>query len=530
MSEGLRGLRRAGTRRQQGRARRWSLIFCALAVVGGMVAGGMIAMAHSAGGVHLTAAGDPNPNCTIIVPHRPLTARGLATPYQLTATNPADGPCNEANDGQTAFVQGAIINQATGQISVYNPLVIDSGTTPAVAPTPPTLPRRAIVALWFGYNGDTLTLSDAAHGRTLWRNSCVSGLGHGQDFSSFTQVAYCNAVEFFRSANHNIARGRLTVPPVGTATDGLPCLTTRSFALIDQDQSDNVTAEYLANSTGQTAQDTAANQQSITGSSVLFNGSDNGLLDFFMDPALGCSPWKVPDLANSGAMVTALPLDELQAAKYAGASAADPAALVPLNDPMTTLNGSFSTTKTNLYRAGADMPPLPAGQTPQQYCTDMEQIQGARLQQDVNLLIGAPSPDPGTGSNLFTFVSARLQGSFDNLNCASFGLTNDVSTTVDDNGVAVAACFLNQVSPLTPGAGNPTAGETVCPASTGSTASPTPTGTVSPTASPSASPTATRRHHRRRWTSPPASTPPASTSPASIPSASTATPTPTPSP
>src|ERR1700722_15490016 len=39
----------------------------------------------------------PNPNCTIIVPPDPLTATGLATPYQLTATDPAQGPCNEAN-------------------------------------------------------------------------------------------------------------------------------------------------------------------------------------------------------------------------------------------------------------------------------------------------------------------------------------------------------------------------------------------------------------------------------------------------
>src|SRR5579884_4042742 len=63
-----------------------------------------------------------NLNCTLIVPANPLTAKGLATPYQLTATNPKMGPCIETNPMQSAFVQGAIINPATGQIFVYNPL------------------------------------------------------------------------------------------------------------------------------------------------------------------------------------------------------------------------------------------------------------------------------------------------------------------------------------------------------------------------------------------------------------------------
>ena len=81
-----------------------------------------------------------NVNCTLIVPADPLTAEGLAAPYQLTATDPASGPCNEANTSQTAFVQGAVLDPATGKISVYNPLVIDAGTQPAVAPVVPVLP------------------------------------------------------------------------------------------------------------------------------------------------------------------------------------------------------------------------------------------------------------------------------------------------------------------------------------------------------------------------------------------------------
>src|SRR5213595_1914976 len=78
-----------------------------------------------------------NGDCTLIVPSQPLSAQGLATPYHLVSTDPANGPCNESNKAQAAFVQGAVINPATGQISIYNPLVIDQGTRPAAAPIVP---------------------------------------------------------------------------------------------------------------------------------------------------------------------------------------------------------------------------------------------------------------------------------------------------------------------------------------------------------------------------------------------------------
>jgi hypothetical protein len=504
------------------------------------------------------AAGAVNMNCTLIVPPNPLTAQGLATPYQLTATDPADGPCNEANTNQTAFVQGAVLNPATGQISVYDPLVIDQGSTPAVAPVVPQLPANGIVALWFGFNGGTLSLAGAdqvpgyqvptagspaavagspaavaaspavsagplpmtagsqfapwiasvpatasaspsaaasltqnpalmpsfpasgpapvnpgdfaaASGTAdpiLQQANCIAGEDINGKFSSFTQVAACNAVAFFNAANADINTGKLRVPAPGTGVDGLTCLTTRNFALIDQDQSDNVTTQYLAAGNGETAQDTAANRQLLTDAGTLANGSDNGLLDLFVDPALGCSPWKVPDLADNGAKTTALPLDELQSAAYEGLPSSGPAALVPLNDPMTLdNNGNFSTDKTNAYRSIVDMPPLPTGETPSQYCQDMEQIQGTRLQQDVNLLINKKSPLPLMADNLFTFMAMRLQQSFVNLNCVNFGMTNDVSTLTNGAGVVVAACFLHQVAPVTPGAGNPLAGVQVCPVS-----------------------------------------------------------------
>jgi hypothetical protein len=48
---------------------------------------------------------------------------------------------------------------------------------------------------------------------------------------------------------------------------------------------------------------------------------------------------------------------------------------------------------------------------------------------------------PAVGNNLFTFLANRLSMSFANLNCQNYGLTDTVTVTLDDNGVATAATF-----------------------------------------------------------------------------------------
>ena len=166
--------RRAHARRRRG-VGRWLtgysapvLSVVAIVVCAALVAAGLgvnhILTARSA------ADATANPNCTLIVPANPLTAKGLATPYQLTATDPAAGPCDESNDNQTAFVQGAVLNPRNGQVSIYDPLVVNAGTQPAVAPVVPRLPAGAVVAVWFGYNGNTLTLAGADQNLTVRRH------------------------------------------------------------------------------------------------------------------------------------------------------------------------------------------------------------------------------------------------------------------------------------------------------------------------------------------------------------------------
>jgi len=129
------------------------------------------------------------------------------------------------------------------------------------------------------------------------------------------------------------------------------------------------------------------------------------------DPAAsGCT--------HAGRPGTSQTLDELSAA----ASQRAPVALVPENDPMTMVNGAVSAPKTNLYRLGVGQPLVigmnnePFGDmeargqqadTPANFCANMINLQTAFIAASQERFSASPSPVPGTGSNLFTFMAAR---------------------------------------------------------------------------------------------------------------------------
>lgn len=380
-------------------------------------------------------AAEDNPNCTLTVPQNPLSAKGLATPYQLSATDPAQGPCHEGNVAQAAFVQGAVFDPTTGQISIYDPLVIDQGSTPAVAPVVPALPANAIVALWFGYNGDTLSLKGQQN--ALQQGKCVNGLP-GDPFGQF---AYCNAPAFFTAANQAIKQGKLKVPALGKGKDGLPCPTVRDFSIVDQDQSDNVTTTYLVTGDGKVAQMNTANTQQLQGAQAINNASDNRLVSIALDNALGCKSWMAPNLEDPGQMSTALPLNELFAAKRQGA----PIALIPNGDPMVLHNGKPNMQKLNLYRVGVDQASIKQASqaSTRLYCTNLLAMTPQRMLTDSRVTIRQPSPDTGAANNLFTFLAQRFNTTWDadgGLNCR--GLLNTespIQVKTDANGVAINA-------------------------------------------------------------------------------------------
>ncbi len=390
-------------------------------------------------------------NCTITVPANPLSARGLATPWQL-----GDG-CSEATFGtEGAFVEATILSPA-GALQVYNPLVVTAGTTPAAAPAAPTIARGSQVIIDVGFNGTNLVLE----GRGARQGNCVDALGQ----SVIGQVSACNAVGFYRMANAEIARGTLHVPATGTGNDGQPCLTTRNFALIDQDQSDNVVSQYLLNGNGQTAQNTAANKAAMATSTLITNGSDDALLSDFVDPATGCTPFTATDSTNPAGTASSQALNELSAMVNQKGTIA----VVPPNDEMTLVGGAFSIAKTNVYRSLVDQPLLPANTNATQvaaaYCQNMVNIAPARNQLDATAEAAFGTPVAAVGSSLATFMGNRLLMSFTNLGCNNFALTNPVTATLDGNQVATAVAY------------NVAQQKAVIQAAAGATASPTAGGT-----------------------------------------------------
>ncbi len=413
-------------------------------------------------------------DCTLTVPANPLTAQGLATPWQL-----GDG-CSWANGGtEGAFVEATIL-APNGQVQVYDPLVVTQGTTPAVAPTAPTIAAGSQVIISAGFNGNALALT----GFGATQGKCIDALGN----SIINQTPQCNAAAFYQLANQEIANGTLTVPPTGTGKDGQPCETTTSFPLIDQDQSDNVDASYLFNpNTGQTAQKTAANVASMAGATDENNGSDDGLLDAFVNPALGCTPFTATNTTAAAGTSSSQALNALSARQNQPATPA----LLPVNDPQLLVGGNFSIAKTNVYRAETDQPLLAANtntaQNASTYCQNMVNLQTPVLKLDAPLEQGT-SPVPALGNTLANFLAARENASFTNLNCQNFGLTNPVTLTLDGNGVAIGATYNTATQTANANGGTaaaPSASASTCP-SASAVASASPSASVTAAASASA--------------------------------------------
>ncbi len=329
--------------------------------------------------------------CKLVVPPAPLTSVGLATPWRLQA------PCHESDPGSAVFVQGTIFDPATKALTTYSPLVIDQGTVPAIVPVPPILPAHAIVGIWGGSNGDRTTLVDAPE-------QCVNG----RDGRVFGQVFFCNAHAFFTS----VSAAGVVPPHLGTGADGQTCPTVRSFRIVDQDQSDNVQTTYLATPDGRTAQNTAANRVLLPGASVMKNPSDNRVLSDFIDPALGCTSWMIPDIADNGTPEPTQATNELQAAAYQ-----ENQALIPDGDPMV---GPNDLDMLNAYREGVDQHPVDSlsDASTARYCTGIRDKQPQFLERNRVRFAAWPSPIPSY-PNLYAFMEGRLTATYSLLGCTA---------------------------------------------------------------------------------------------------------------
>jgi len=404
-------------------------------------------------------------NCILAVPANPLSAQGLATPYLLS------GSCDQTNSDLAVFAEATILRPSTGQVFLYTPLVVNAANpTPAKAPVVPPLQAGDVVGIWFGSNADTVSFIDqqipsgggggggrrpgggGGGGTTasggIAAGNCIDGFSNSPR-GIFGQVAFCNAVQFFAAANQAIQAGRLRVPAIGTSRTGQMCPTTRSFSVVDQDQSDNVLSSYLVVPFANTkliAQGTATNAALFPNATEEDNGSDNRLLGDFILPALGCAVWKVTDLADPSGRTqrTSQAMNELQAAAYQQA----PTALIPALDPMVlTTSGTPDLVKLNMFRAGVNQPTAAnLGQADTAaYCLNYKNSGLPDILAQRQFTNVYASPDSGVGSNLFTFLAARFAATWDNLTCRQLtGIANPVVPVVNSAGVCTGARFNGQ--------------------------------------------------------------------------------------
>ncbi|KAG0332947.1 hypothetical protein BG000_009602 [Podila horticola] len=366
------------------------------------------------------AKSDPGA-CVLKVPQDPLSAKGLATPYILKKGN-----CDQTIANQQVFVEATVFDPATGTFGVYQPLVINEGSVPAIKPVVPNIPKGAIVGLWFGANANSVTLE---------------GLSSTDIFGQF---AYCNAEPFWNAVNKSVKNGRTTIPPLGNDVHGQPCPTTRFFGIIDQDQSDNVLTTYLEKGT-RFAQATKRNRKALKNFVEIANGSDNALVADLIDPSIGCTPFKAPSLMERNVLLGSMALNELQASLQA-----PPVALVPASDPMVLSNGKPSIRKINAYRKGVNQPTISCLKQASTtvYCQNYNKIAPNYIQGIKQQLVGQPSPDPAAATNLFTFMGQRYAASWTNLGCDKLlGFTSAITVTTDKNGVAIAVHF-HQSKPI----------------------------------------------------------------------------------
>jgi hypothetical protein len=401
------------------------------------------------------AAGmESNTTCDIIVPANPLSAQGLATPYQLTSPNgttPVQSGCEMSNGAKLgAFVQATILDPATGALSVYEPLVITKGTrpdTPDMKLDPPVIPADAVVTIDFGFNGTDLVQVGATPA-TLADAHCVSG----QEGSPFGQTSFCNGVNFFNAVRQAERKGLLKVPPPGTSNAIVPsggdlgtgrsCPVISNFEVAGLAPGESVSTAYLLNPlTGQTAQDNTTYRGYIAGATLLHGNSTSAVLDQYVDPIFGCTPFEAPDLSNANVPTFSEALDEIAAGAYRPKTVA----LVPENDKVVMDRGKSDPAKTDRYREELGQTPISSqsdkSSDPAMYCQNLADIQAPFLAANQKLLATGQSPVTATADNLLTFLANDLSASFTSLGCLQFHLTNPVTLDRNSAGAAIAATF-----------------------------------------------------------------------------------------
>jgi len=219
------------------------------------------------------------------------------------------------------------------------------------------------------------------------------------------------------TVNSLIQQGKITVPPLGVASDNLPCPTLRDFFVVDMDPDDGVQTLYDVTFGGQVIQKTKFNMNNFGIQSELPNDGDNRLLTKFINPAIGCNTLMLPDAADPGMNRPSDVMNIIQAILLQGA----PIALIPNNDPMVTTMGQPDLLKLNLYRLGVNQPQAAVfggDNDPAAFCRNYMNIAVPRFNSLKTKLQNFMSPAP-SAANLFDFMINRASTTWGNmgLNC-----------------------------------------------------------------------------------------------------------------
>jgi len=288
--------------------------------------------------------------CILEVPNDPLNT-GLFQPWYLSTDVNSFDKCSQLDKNTAVFVESTILDIDTGKFFVYSPLVIDKDTSPAIPIIRNTLPVNHITIINIGSNGDSVRLIPSINSdfymyskfkNSLEDGNCINGF----EDSLFGQVAYCNGELFFKTVNKLIVNKIINVPPIPVSNLGDICPTVRSFAVVDQDQSDNVNTQYIITNDMKIAQYYSSNIFKLNVTQIITNPSDNRLTTNFIYKAIGCASFTAPDLVDNGVNRHSLALNELSAAR---ANLANPA-LIPSGDPMALINNFPNLAMFNAYR------------------------------------------------------------------------------------------------------------------------------------------------------------------------------------
>ena len=385
-------------------------------------------------------------DCFLEVPADPLNT-GLFQPW-FVSTNPISTVrCSQTISTSAVFVEATILDTITGNLFVYNPLVIDIGTQPAISPVVGILPSNNIVIINIGINGVSITLIPSLMQNSIQVGNCVNGLPNG---TIFGQVAYCNGLAFFAEVNKLISSGLVVIPLLKNTLLGDICPTTRNFGVVDQDQSDNVITQYIITTAGTIAQDTSNNRNNLSILQIITNGSDNRLLSLFINPAIGCMSFAVPDLVDNLVLRSSLALNEIQA--NTNSIFPIPIALVHPNDPMVLDKGQISLEKINLYRVGVNQQILQiiTGQENLDYCNGLNNFGVPFIILHQNEFANFKSPDI-TANNLLNFLCRRYTTSWVNLKCDILtGKPSIITVVIEPNTNTVISNNLASLTPVVP--------------------------------------------------------------------------------